>query len=534
MEEKIFGNVNYKVVAFIVVLIAVIIRGWNLAQIPNGFWSDEAINALTGISALENHELKVFFDVYFGRESLFIYLVGISTKIFGNHFWAARLPSVISGALSILGIYLFAKELYDREIGLLAAVLLAGSFWHLVFSRIAFRAILVPTFISFSLFFLLRGIRTSKIQNYIIGGVVFGLGFYSYISFRIMPVILLGWLPFCIYVIVQSKQDRNKNLFGLGSYLLVTILVSFPLGMYFLDHPDMFWSRMDSVADIRSEYLIPSIFRNLFLSLKMFTSVGDLNPRHNIPGRPVFSIPEAIIFWAGFIFLFLMIFLSLRGKKFGDAGKNLLVVALWIGNLLPAVFSSETPHFLRTLGAVVPTYIIFAVGVKYLGISIKNIIKKYPHHQIIVSALIVGGLMILTGKNLDAYFYRYANQPETAFAFQRRYVEIGNLINSIPEQTTKFVLLDSLEANPEAYNFSHYANTIVFTLDSPEDTILIKSEELNQAEFVGMGNYIFIPMENSSKWVEVLTEKLQINLKDVYSEEGIQIIYPQETDFSFP
>ena len=54
--------------------------------------------------------------------------------IFGNEPWALRGVSAIFGILTVLGVYLLTKELFpeNRKIALLAAFLIATSFWHIL------------------------------------------------------------------------------------------------------------------------------------------------------------------------------------------------------------------------------------------------------------------------------------------------------------------------------------------------------------------------------------------------------------------
>ena len=102
-----------------------------------------------------------------------------------------------------------ARQQDTKYIALLASFFLAISFWHTNFSRIGFRVISLPFFLVFSFYFLLKGFRNKKALHFILGGIFFGLGFYTYTSFRfavlLLPVI---FIPFWL----NSKREDYKNL----------------------------------------------------------------------------------------------------------------------------------------------------------------------------------------------------------------------------------------------------------------------------------------------------------------------------------
>src|SRR3989338_2659916 len=142
----------------IILLIAVFFRFYDLKNVPPGLWADEAINGNNAVEA----NWKVFYPENNGREGLFINIQSLFVAAFGNEPWVLRFPSVIFGILTVLGVYLLTKEIFQdlpkKEIGfrlsnpeklaLFSAFLMATSFWHINFSRIGFRTIMAPLLLS--------------------------------------------------------------------------------------------------------------------------------------------------------------------------------------------------------------------------------------------------------------------------------------------------------------------------------------------------------------------------------------------------
>src|SRR3989344_7806103 len=171
----------------IIIIIASFFRLYNISQLPPGFYPDEAMNGNNGVEAWETDPpaggFKVFYPENNGREGFFINIQAISIYIFGNEPWALRGVSAIFGILTVLGVYLLTKELFpeNRKIALLSAFLMATSFWHINFSRIGFRAITAPFFLTWAIYFFIKALkqsdgnteyrRSSHIINSILGGV---------------------------------------------------------------------------------------------------------------------------------------------------------------------------------------------------------------------------------------------------------------------------------------------------------------------------------------------------------------------------
>ena len=179
----------------LIIILAIFFRFWQINKAPLGLYPDEAINANDAITSPG----KVFYPENNGREGLFINLVYLFFSLFGISITTLRIVPAIFGSLTVLGTFLLTKELFFNHqkrdlIALLSSFFLAVSFWHINFSRIAFRAVLLPFCLVFTFYFLLRAKRVFN-QNKktgllfaSIGGMFYGLGFYTYIPVRLSPL----------------------------------------------------------------------------------------------------------------------------------------------------------------------------------------------------------------------------------------------------------------------------------------------------------------------------------------------------------
>src|SRR5262249_18788009 len=247
-----------------IVSIAAFLRFWHLDSVPPGVFRDEAINATQGWTAAQggNFGFKIFYPENNGREGLWINVVGLTEHVFGPNEFSLRFCSGIVGTFTVLGILLLAHELVlSDSIAFLSAFFVATSFWHLNFSRICFSAIMVPMFTTWGLWFLLRAWRASSqssppglnrfrlipyaLFNAVAGGMLFGFGFYSYIAYRLAPLIAL---IFCAVFWFRYAESRKQFLALAGLWFVTTFATALPIAIYFLHSPYEFWSRAREIS----------------------------------------------------------------------------------------------------------------------------------------------------------------------------------------------------------------------------------------------------------------------------------------------
>ncbi|HEV3201887.1 MAG TPA: glycosyltransferase family 39 protein, partial [Bryobacteraceae bacterium] len=125
----------------LILSIAGFLRLYRFTTIPPGLYRDEAMNGSNALEVLETGRFQVFYPENGGREGLYINVATVFISVCGNKAWVLRLPAAIFGILTVWGVYLLVAELASVETALLAAFFLATCFWHIDFSRIAFRAI---------------------------------------------------------------------------------------------------------------------------------------------------------------------------------------------------------------------------------------------------------------------------------------------------------------------------------------------------------------------------------------------------------
>jgi len=513
-----------------ILIIASFFRLWQLDSIPPGLYPDEAIHGNEAIQALKTKDFKIFYPENNGREGLFINLIAFSFLIFGISIWSIKIVSAIIGILTILGLYLLVKEIFESVklkgselVALFSSFFLAISFWHVNFSRIGFRAIFVPFVLSFSFYFLFKGFRTKKLLNFIASGIIFGLGFHTYISFRlavllIMVVLFLWWLAY------RKQKEQRKYLLLVSCFLLFMFIVALPIGIYFLNNPQNFVSRATGVSVFAQPNSIKSFVESSIIHLGMFNFQGDNNWRHNIPNYPILFWPIGILFLIGFLFSTKELIISIIKKNHFLLTVHCSLISWFFIMLLPGALTYEgIPHSLRCIGAIPPVFIFAALGINFLYQKLK-LIPNMSRKTSRINWVAVSGTILLLSSLIFVQYLRYfklwGENPEVKGAFTRRFVETGKYLNSFPEETQKYVIVnESGVPVPYPQGIPVSAQTIMFIestkFGSPQSTYLLP-EDLDQIK-INDKKTVIAPM----KYDKGLFEEL--NKKFPQGEIGIQI-----------
>lgn len=492
----------YLISLAIIIVVAFFLRAYNIENVPAGVYPDEAVNGTDALVANETGEYKWFYTNNFGREGLFIILIAWAFKIFDVSIFALKFPSIILGTLTVLGVFLLGLELFRSwRVGLIVSYLTAFSFWAINFSRIAFRAVMMLPILIFSFYFIFRGWRTEKYRDFVFAGLIFGLGFHTYIAFRIAPLILIILL---LALLIEQRNFLRRFWKKMAVFCVCAFISASPLLFDFYQHPEYLQSRTGAISvlspEVNQGHLIKTLSQSIGLSLVKFNFWGDQNWRHNYPPYPVLNPIVGISFVIGLIYLiakfFHLLFLRFK-RKVRD--RKLVIYSFLLGwfftMLVPEFLTSEgLPHSLRSIGTLPVVYIISTVPFAWaLGkfINIRNItLKSYamvrtqktssfagsstarrsrvheskiqnPQLTTILSRMVVSCksgfaclvynkgtailvfilILVFIGVfNTAKYFIFWAEKPQQHGAFSESFKNISLYLNSLPDEVNKYVV----------------------------------------------------------------------------------------------
>lgn len=507
------------------VIIAVFFRFYQLNSIPPGLWPDEAANGVDALKALDGcqnieiskclTELRIFYPANNGREGLFINLQAVSIKLFGATPFALRVVSAIFGTLTVLGLYLLTRYLYDWRTAAIASFFLSISFWHVNFSRIGFRAIMLPFILVWAFYFLWRGLKSGHLKEFFIAGIIGGIGFYTYFSFRIAPLIalVLFWNYWSHlkthYSHSKYEQTCNRMLRGFALLMLTAIIMALPLLFYFYTHPEDFLKREGQpISVFAQEEPLKELVLSVVKTLGMFNFAGDYNQRHNIPGWPQLSLLIGLLFAIGFL-RELVHWLKRKPGHFSTI--HTFLFSWFFIMLLPGFLSTEAPHALRTIG-VLPVVTIFAAhGFRWLINSILRYHHVTDRHAFadkltykkesrLLLVLTVGIFLVSLGfLEYSRYFRKWGLDPGLNNAFAQRYVDIANYLKVTKFDVPRYILVnegdvfvDGVPNNAQTIKFLTRTHSQQCSVDNK--IYYLGSNDLQAMRF--SGQFILIPLKD--------------------------------------
>jgi len=408
-------EVNIRITAWRLTLLAALIlaiffRFYWLDKVPGEMFSDHA-EKLLDVSNVLNGQTDVFFPRNTGREAIQMYLTAAVAQVFGTglSFMSLKIGTALAGLFTLPYIYLLGKEIGNRWVGLLAFVLAAMAYWPNVISRVGLRFPLYALFAAPLLYYLIRGLRNSNRNDLLLAGLALGIGLHGYSPMRIVPFVVL--IAVGIYMLhSQSRGKRMEAFWGLAVLALAAFVVFLPLFRYMLDDPNMFGYRAFSrLGTTERSFPAPVgliFIENTWKSLIMFFYDNGGIWVHSIVGRPALDVISAVLYFIGTIGLLVR---YVRRRHWLDLFILVSVPLLMLPSILSLAFPEENPSLNRSSAAIVPVFIIAALGLE--GI-LSALLRRTATHRGKAAVVVLGlALVLIAAKaNYTLVFDRYNHQ----------------------------------------------------------------------------------------------------------------------------
>jgi 4-amino-4-deoxy-L-arabinose transferase-like glycosyltransferase len=304
----------------------------------------------------------IYFTTFPGREALFFYVSAIFANLFGLSHLTIKFTAALLGTLTIPALFVTARRLFNTEVGLYGALLLAINHWHITLSRIGYRAILLPLFAIVLLYLIARALDRRRDWDFACAGLWLGLGMYTYNSWMLAPV------AFVFALLAYWIARRDISLRTVVRFIAIAaagaFIVFVPLGRYGIEQPDTYFMRVATRITSQEQPLPPDpvgVFAdNLKRSLAMFNYRGDSVFVVNVPYLREMEFATAVLFVLGIGF----ILARLR------RGYNMVSLTLFLVFLMPSAlsiaFPNEVPSSDRASGGVVLAFLFAALPLSLL------------------------------------------------------------------------------------------------------------------------------------------------------------------------
>jgi 4-amino-4-deoxy-L-arabinose transferase-like glycosyltransferase len=438
---------NTCILAMIIVL-AFSLRTYRLQEIPAGLFLDEISAAyypflyehgLIGLS------LKSVLS-YFLSGTFFTYSLAGSSPFF------TRLPEDLIGTLLVFVVYLLAKEMFSKRVGLLSALLTAVSPWAIHFSRFqAFNSSYVLFFVV-AVFFLYKGInsnkRRSKFGWYCVASLVLGLT-----SNILSSGVVFVPLFIVIFLLLRiRKTDVNIHHFfpkriAWGATLIILFLVAYsPIFEDYL--------LKDKTATLSVNYSTYSHSQN---TVDWFRMILERAKMHLSPGFLVFTAPSthdigfqetigksgllrysptsygelnyvAILLYPGIL---LLVYETFKNRRSSYA-----VLLGWIVSysIVSGIAYFDNPSPARNIAGMPALIITIALFIDFLlklsaRLPFKSVIGRFARYSKPLIPCILAGLVAIP-TSLFLYDYYVGYPVQSARVFDYGYKQVADFLSS--------------------------------------------------------------------------------------------------------
>ena len=322
-------NNRYILLLFV---IGLVLRLFISLRIP--FGADEMGYAVHSIGFIDSGKLQIHDQdgVWFFLSDLFMNLLGVN--VLGLRFLA-----VLFGSLSIILIYLVGKEVFDKQVALIAAFLLTVSSYSILIS-IGSMDVPMAFFSLFSMYFLILFFKTNSSKYFVFTWISLG------IAIMIKQIALLFIPAFILFSLFYNKKNNNSWKISQLIYaaLIIVLMVTPVLAYNHLLYKDkglvdMQFSRFFGIAEEK--------YQDISATLKPF-SLKTLLISHDgdIPGFLI-----ALKFIYSFESLFISLF-AVLGIFIVVSSKRQFKWLLFLSLLFPFIFLAGTSllsnHFVFT------------------------------------------------------------------------------------------------------------------------------------------------------------------------------------------
>ncbi|MCH8162033.1 MAG: glycosyltransferase family 39 protein, partial [Chloroflexi bacterium] len=374
-------------ILFLAILaIGIFFRLYKIDTIPPGLNSDAAWNGLHAIRITNGLEYAPYIAEAWGRETMFHHVIASFQLLLGPTQLAIQLAAVTVGTATLAAFYFLVRRLAGTRLALIAMLLLSASGWHLTFSRVGWRAILVPLFIALVFFFLAKALEERRMRDFVIAGLALGLSLDTYDGARMLPFAAGALI---LYEIVRQPSFIKSHFLHLAAFGGAFLASFAPLGWYAYNNWSDFTFRGRTLwigSQIEEAGSLEPLFINLKNALLMYNFRA--NGRDFFLDQPLLDTPVSVFFALGFVIALL---------RFRQRGYFALLAVM--GFSLVVGIASD-PNGNRAIGTLLP---VTAFAALFLFESWRWLTQAYPRYQSMFGVALVAVLLFVTYSTYDSY-----------------------------------------------------------------------------------------------------------------------------------
>ncbi len=458
-----------------------------LGGIPYGVHSDEAQAGTDAHRVLRDGWIGVYTPAALGQPAGHAYLTTPSIWLLGDTALALRLPLALVGLAAVPLLYLLVRVLSERLEAFLASAMLAVSYWHLFYSRVAHWSISYGTVLLGVLLCLALGMRTERRAWFAAAGVLLGLGVYTY---NIYPIAIAAVVVFLAMMTwTRYRRAPRPWLASLALMAGAAIIVMLPIIWYVADPDAYYWKHVNNYSEVdvtRSPEFrdadawgkVKLVGAQVRTFAEAYTADGKLDSVNGNGLRPVFDVPTLLLLAGGIV-------IAARRRR-----EPMVIAALCCFIIIPLPAVLQRGSIMRQPVAAAP----FAMYLAALPLAAA--VRWSRRHSPGTAALAVAGvtsmLALVATITVHDYFWTWRKDPWPRAIYFSQMTSASDYMRGLPPDTyvmffsdraplrleTRQYLAPDVRGEDRSYEFSPYGGII----DVPRHT--------GATAFVLLGEYL--------------------------------------------
>ena len=368
-----------------IMAIGIFARTWEFGQLPPGMNPDEASSGVEALnlSRYGTDRYGMRFPVKFiswgsGQDGLYAYLLAPFVAVLGLSLTVVRLPMLGLGVLALPLFYIATRRMFGVRLALLATFMLAISPWHILLSRWALDANLLPFFFLAGFTCLLYVARSG--WWFPAAALFFGLCLYAYgTAYAVIPVFM-----FCSLILMVRSKLINKwqMLAGLGVFGMLAVPIFLLLLVNGLELPSLSMGpftvprlpvavRWETTTLLGAPDIWPALIANISTGVRLLIVESD-GLLYNV------AEPFGYFYRVGLVLALGGLILLVRGGQVGSRFEVRLLLA-WLG--AAALVAAMQPVNINRFNIIfMPLLILAALALDWVA----------SLHRAVAPAIVVG------------------------------------------------------------------------------------------------------------------------------------------------
>ena len=372
-----------------------------------------------------------------------------SISVFGISVIAIKLPSIILGFISALGILYLLNLWYRRSVAIIVAIVAVTTNQFLLSSQ-AGQAGIVYIFLTTMI--LIAASMVARRNAYaqlwvIVGFVLAAISMYMPLSvYILLALVLTAFIhPHARHVLLRQSL---KSVIAVGALLFVAIVSPLVLGI--INDPSILKTLLGVSENINN------LSSNASILSQNYTQFA--NPTSGTVLTPVYGLPLVLLFGLG---IYRLVSAKYTTKSYVISFSLLLLVPLVCLN----------PSFVSI--AFLPVILVIALAIDYLISSWYSLFPRNPYARIfglLPLAVLVLGIVV---SSVDRYVYGLHYDREVYSAYSTDITLLSNELNKL-DNSTSVQLITTKRDVPFYSSFARH-QTYVKNLQVSSDVSLVNS-----------------------------------------------------------